>query len=72
MVFGDALELMKAGWKMRRASFAQTDNEKIAYVDYTIEQNPYLVFDSQNDTHKPCHPDDNDLFSDDWEIADDG
>lgn len=68
MTFGDALEQMKAGRKVRRRGW---QHPRTIYAEYTRDMVPYLmqkrqgIFDSM-----PYTPTDTDLFAQDWEVMD--
>lgn len=67
MVFGDALELMKAGAQMTRRGWPFRD---IVYVEYTMAAlQPYLVVQAPEHEAIPYTATDIDLFADDWEVA---
>lgn len=67
MVFGDALELMKAGAQMTRRGYPFRD---IVYVEYTAAAlQPYLVVKAGEREAIPYTATDIDLFADDWEVA---
>ena len=67
MVFGDALERMKAGQKMTREGWIYHD---VIYAKYTREGvRPYLVVQSPHCEPIPYTVTDIDLFADDWEVV---
>lgn len=67
MVFGDALERMKAGAQMTRRGWPFRD---IVYVEYTVAAlQPYLVVKAGEREAIPYTATDIDLFADDWEVA---
>lgn len=67
MVFGDALERMKAGAQMTRRGWLFPD---AVYVEYTrASLQPYLVVQAPEHEAIPYTATDIDLFSDDWEVA---
>ena len=67
MVFGDALERMKAGAKMTRHGWPFHD---VVYAKYTdAGACPYLVVQSPGHDAIPYTATDIDLFADDWELV---
>ena len=66
MVFGDALERMKAGKRIARSSWIFDD---AVYVKYTRDMSPYLVIQSGEHEAMPYTATDIDLFADDWEAV---
>ena len=67
MVFGDALERMKARARMARRMWIFSDT---VYVKYTsADLQPYLVIQSGEHEAMPYTATDIDLFADDWEVA---
>ena len=67
MVFGDALERMKAGAQMTRRGWPFQD---IVYTEYTtVDLQPYLVVKAGEREAIPYTATDIDLFADDWEVA---
>ncbi|WP_337568186.1 Thoeris anti-defense Tad2 family protein [Mitsuokella jalaludinii] len=67
MVFGDALEQMKAGQKMTRRGWPFDD---IVYAEYTAAAlQPYLVVKAGEREAIPYTATDIDLFADDWEAV---
>lgn len=67
MVFGDALERMKAGQKMTREGWIYHD---VIYAKYTREGvRAYLVVQTPNHEPIPYTVTDIDLFADDWEAV---
>lgn len=67
MVFGDALERMKAGQKMTRRKWPFDD---IVYAEYTAAAlQPYLVVKAGEREAIPYTATDIDLFADDWEVV---
>ena len=65
MVFGDALENMKAGAKMTRHGWIFRD---AVYVEYTgTSIRPYLVVQSPHHDAIPYTATDVDIFANDWE-----
>lgn len=66
MVFGDALERMKAGQKMTRDMWVFDD---VVYVRYTRAMQEYLVVQSGDCEPVPYSPSCYDIFADDWEVA---
>lgn len=65
MVFGDALELAKAGKKIARTSWIFDD---VVYVKYTRDISPYLVVKAKGHEAIPYTATDIDLFADDWKV----
>lgn len=67
MVFGDALERMKAGAQMTRRGWPFPD---IVYTEYTtVDLQPYLVVKVGEREAIPYTATDIDIFADDWEVA---
>lgn len=67
MIFGDALEFMKAGAKMTRDGWPFND---IVYVKYTCRGlRPYLVIQAPEREAIPYTAVDVDIFADDWEVV---
>ena len=67
MVFGDALEKMKAGAKMTRRNWIFRD---VVYAKYTkAGMWPYLVVQSPHHDSIPYTATDVDIFADDWEAV---
>lgn len=67
MVFGDALEKMKAGAKMTRKNWIFHDAVYAKYTDAGVC--PYLVVQSPEHDAIPYTATDVDLFADDWEMV---
>lgn len=67
MVFGDALEKMKAGAKMTRRGWLFPACLYVAYTKASLQ--PYLVVQAQAPGHEamPYTATHTDLFADDWE-----
>lgn len=67
MVFGDALEHMKAGAQMTRRGWPFPD---IVYTEYTtVDLQPYLVVKAGEREAIPYVATDIDIFADDWEAV---
>ena len=67
MVFGDALEKMKAGAQMTRRGWPFPD---AVYAEYTaVDLQPYLVVQTPDHEPIPYTLTDIDLFADDWEVV---
>lgn len=67
MVFGDALEKMKAGAKMTRHGWPFAD---VVYVEYTKSGiQPYLVVQAPKREAIPYTATDIDIFASDWEVV---
>ncbi|MCQ1533880.1 Thoeris anti-defense Tad2 family protein [Mitsuokella jalaludinii] len=69
MVFGDALERMKAGKRCTRTAWVFKD---VIYIKYTSDMTPYLVVQAGKSEAIPYVATDIDLFADDWAVAADG
>lgn len=67
MVFGDALEKMKAGARMTRKNWIFHDVVYAKYTDAGVC--PYLVVQSLGHDAIPYTATDVDLFADDWEAV---
>lgn len=66
MTFGDALEQMKAGKRMRRSMWIFRD---VVYVRYTSAMQEYLVVQSGTADAVPYTPCCYDIFADDWQVV---
>ena len=67
MVFGDALERMKAGAQVTRRGWPFQDT---VYVEYTrASLRPYIVVQAPEHEAIPYTATDIDLFADDWEAV---
>lgn len=69
MIFGDALEQMKAGRKCSRSAWIFKD---VIYAKYTSDMTPYLVVQAGKSEPIPYVATDIDLFANDWTVAADG
>lgn len=67
MVFGDALERMKAGAQMTRRGWPFPD---AVYAEYTpVDLQPYLVVKAGEREAIPYMATDIDIFANDWQVV---